>query len=447
MDTLWFIDKKKENCSSCSSAESVRIEYYNAVRFPLESSNEFITKNNVKKKTKKICEKCGHAEDTWEEWVETRYPKGYESDFLRRRAIYFMEHVPSMAGEGFSDLLKIRPYDLEILYEYAKFLIRKKDLVEAYPILQRAVEKKKDFLPAVEALNDLLYSLFIAQNEFWYEKRLYYGRFVKIFSSFNDLRNKLNENLRYLLDYHKNNPAVLSKYCLQTGNLLEDKRNFSMALQYYEYVLNSSQELWQKSESCIRMAIVHSNLQDYKNAYNYLDKSYSISPNVLIHLYRSGIYSKQGETEKASSELSFYLEQMDKLIDSDPKNPRLYYFKGLGLSQIETPKKMAQFYSSVTDQLTIDLDYRKIFYERINYYQSPPEETVTDNAKNPCPVCNFHKISHSENGNQIVGLHNWPDGINSTVYYLKIIKNQCLKCRYEWNDYRNWDEREFEYPG
>ncbi|HMY67784.1 MAG TPA: hypothetical protein PL163_14110, partial [Leptospiraceae bacterium] len=402
-DTLWFIDKKKENCGICGAEESVRIEYYNAVRLPLDSNSEFITRNNVRKKTKKVCEKCSHTEESWEEWVETRYPKGYESDFLRRRALYFMEHVPSMAGEGLDDLLKIRPYDLEMLYEYAKFLIRKKDLVEAYPILQRAAEKKKDFLPAVETLNDLLYSLFIAQNEFWYEKRLYYGRFVKLFSSFIELRNRLNENLRYLLDYHKNNPAILSKYCLQTGNLLEDKRNFSMALQYYEYVLNCSQELWQKSESCIRMAVVYSNLQDYKNAYIYLDKSYSISPNVLVHLHRSRIYSKQGETEKASSELSYYLKQMDKLIESDPENPRLFYYKGLGLSQIETPEKMAEFYSSVTEELTIDLDFRKIFYERINYYQSPPKESVTENPDISCPVCNFHKLRHSENGNQIAG--------------------------------------------
>ncbi|HNM01571.1 MAG TPA: hypothetical protein PKK05_01580, partial [Leptospiraceae bacterium] len=85
-DTLWFIDKKKENCGICGAEESVRIEYYNAVRLPLDSNSEFITRNNVRKKTKKVCEKCSHTEESWEEWVETRYPKGYESDFLRRRA-------------------------------------------------------------------------------------------------------------------------------------------------------------------------------------------------------------------------------------------------------------------------------------------------------------------------------------------------------------------------
>ncbi|HMY68713.1 MAG TPA: hypothetical protein PL163_18865, partial [Leptospiraceae bacterium] len=211
--------------------------------------------------------------------------------------------------------------------------------------------------------------------------------------------------------------------------------------------LNSSVDPWQRSESCIRTAAVHSNLQDYKKAYEYLDKSYSIAPNVLIHLHRFRTYWKEGKEEKASSELSFFLKQMDRLIEKDPDNPKLYYYKGIGLSNTEPPLKMAEFYNSVTDKLKIDLDYRKIFYERINYYQSLPEDTVQADENHSCPVCGFRKIRNLTNRNQTVGLHNWPDGINSTVYYLKVIQKTCLQCRYEWKDYRNWDEREYEYPG
>ncbi len=447
-DTIWFIDKKKEECKSCQAIGSVRIEYYNAVRYPLEAKNEFVNYNLVKKKTKRICESCNASEESWEEWKETVYPKGFESDFFRRRALYFKDHIPAMAEEGFEDFFKRKPSDAEMRYEYGKFLHKKRELPRAYQQLKKALEKNKTYLAAIEELTEVLYTLFISQNEIWYEKRMFFGHFTRIFSSFKDLRKELINLLRYLLDYHKNNRFVLAKYYFQAGNALEDMHQYPLVLQYYEYVINEASENLLKSESCIRMAIVYSNLQDYKKAFSYLEKSYSLVPNVLIYLYKTKIYYKQGEKEKATHELNIYLKEIDKLIEKDPKNARIHYFKGLGLEYLESSQFMIEYYNGITKNLTIDIALRKVFYNKVNSLQDPPTETIeVVDSNNACPICKHRKINFIRYKDRVSGLEHWIDGINSTVYYLRSTKKICMHCNYEWWDYFNWDERESEYPG
>ena len=67
------------------------------------------------------------------------------------------------------------------------------------------------------------------------------------------------------------------------------------------------------------------------------------------------------QKEKATHELNIYLKEIDKLLEKDPKNARLHYFKGLGLEYLESSKFMIDYYNGITKNLTIDIALRKVF--------------------------------------------------------------------------------------
>ncbi|MBK9500222.1 MAG: hypothetical protein IPO06_12760 [Leptospiraceae bacterium] len=165
-------------------------------------------------------------------------------------------------------------------------------------------------------------------------------------------------------------------------------------------------------------------------------------------MYKTKIYYKQGDKEKATHELNIYLKEIDKLIEKDQKNARIHYFKGLGLEYLESSKFMIDYYNGITKNLTIDIALRKVFYNKVNSLEDPPTETIQDvDSNHACPICKFRKINIIQYKDRVSGLEHWIDGINSTVYYLRSTKKICMQCKYEWWDYFNWDERESEYPG
>ncbi len=253
--------------------------------------------------------------------------------------------------------------------------------------------------------------------------------------------------MRYLIEFYHNDHSVLPKYCLWEGNLLEDLRKFSESIPYYDYVRKASKHIWEKGEACIRLGMVHAYLQEYEKAISFIEESNSISPNVLTHFYKAKIYYKQRQNEKANQELGIFLKEMDIRIEKDPQNAKLFYLKGLGLEYLESSKYMIDYYNWITTNLKIEIDFRKIFYSKVNNLMQAPTVHTIEDGQISCTVCKSTKIHIYKYPNQISGLHNWADGINSTVYYLRRQKFVCQTCNLEWWEYSNWDERESEYPG
>ncbi|MCX7997420.1 MAG: hypothetical protein N3A69_00525 [Leptospiraceae bacterium] len=318
-DNLWYTDSKKQYCPSCSKESSFKIEYYHAIRGPSTSSNEFVTYNFVKKKIRKICEICKYTEETWDTWTEKTYPKSFETEFLKRRALYFKEHVPSMVQEVFEDYFKRKPNDLEMHFEYGKFLAQSGKLLEAYSELKKALNPKKINIPVVEDLVELLFTLLIAQSEIWYEKKIYENFYLQIFTSYEELQKELNFFLKILLENFKENLTKLCQISFKTAYLLEDSLLYSDAVPFYKYVIQYSSSKLEKSAALLRLALVNSNLLNYEEAFQYLNESQNMTPNVLISFYRAKIYYKMNEIEKANLELESFLKTIESRIQKDPK--------------------------------------------------------------------------------------------------------------------------------
>lgn len=104
------------------------------------------------------------------------------------------------------------------------------------------------------------------------------------------------------------------------------------------------------------------------------------------------------------------------------------------------------YYESSLNESKLDLIQKKIFYNKIDFFSKEPK-SVSIEDKLICPVCKEKKIKVTSYKDSIAALENWSDGINSTVYYIQTTQYFCLNCNLEWKKYKNWEEREFEYPG
>lgn len=424
---LWFVSDKKEDCPLCKSLQTVSIEYYKATRSASPASNEFVTINFVQKKTLKKCSLCQFQDESWEEWKENIYTKGYESDFLKRRALYFMKNVPSMVEEGLEDYFKIRPYDIELRLEYASLLYEKRKLGEAYKQLKEILGKKTTFIPILDLLAKVLFDLYISKNEVWYDKRIYYKKFVRLFSNFRDLQKELNNTLRILLEQEKD-PIKRLHYYYMAGLVVQDLFQLDLAESYFSFIVKESQEPWLIADSYIQLALIFSAKGDSHKTLEFLDKSYGVTPNALVFYHRAKMYRKEKDLPNFRKEISSYLDRLEELIRREPKNPKFAYLKGIGLELISEDSVLVSYYEEIVKNYTIDLEYRKVFYERIQFLGSRDKAEKSIAMLETCPVCQNTPIESTKYPESVAGLDNWPDGINSTVFYLQETVKNCPSC-------------------
>lgn len=442
---LWYIKKERSDCPVCLSNSSVRIEIYRPIREKIFTGDEFVITLLVRQTTQANCEKCDYKEESSEEWKEYEYPIKNEQNFLKRRAFYFKKNFTYKAEDAFEDYLKSNSNDFHMYWEYGKYLLEKGDLTKSYFNLKHSIKINKYFIPAIETIVDVLYRILNAQNEYWFECMQYFGEFATIFSSYESFINELNSFLRSLMAHYNSDQEILPSLYLKSATVLEEKKLYPLAIEYYQYVINASPYTVEKADAAIRLALLYTKLQEYSKAIQSLDNSNLLLPNLLIHLYKSNVYRKMNHSEMSGKELSKFLIAIDDLLKIKPEEEKLYYFKGLGLEFLESSKEMIQYYKSVIRDVKMDLNFRLIFQRRLDQFLSVNTVEKIFSKVPLCPICNSSEITLHTSKDFVAGSLVSQSGLNTRFFSFRILKKECSHCGFEWKEYENWEEIESEY--
>ncbi|HNI91193.1 MAG TPA: hypothetical protein PKX55_23775, partial [Leptospiraceae bacterium] len=272
----------------------------------------------------------------------------------------------------------------------------------------------------------------------------YYGFYSHIHLTYQNFLNELNKYLRLLIEHHKNNLQLLPAYYLKTAPLLEEKFLFPLALEYYEYVMSQSPFKVEQADASLRAGLLYAQLQDYPKAISLLDNSNLLLPNLMIHYHKAKVYRKTEDSMKSNAEVSIFLKSLDSLILKNENDPRLYYFKGLGLELIQDSKELIEYYQSVIEKGKFDIPIRTIFQRKINNLLDPPRREIISSQNFNCPVCKSNEFIFYTYRDQVVGSIKPKESLNTVYYYLQVLRKICNHCQFEFKEYKSWEDIDFD---